>query len=154
MSSQANTAADGRQFIDQLEASLREQPNLDAADRDFLIQHFRDAFDNAEAGGRGFDRQAWADSVAELGLGQAEQEALLGKFDQAFGGQDNEARDLGEEFVRRLARDGEAAAHAWLHEQIGQIKRSRGASAAVQVVQGLPPQIGKVAAARKPGPWG
>ncbi|MGO1070914.1 hypothetical protein [Lysobacter sp. CA199] len=154
MSSQAQTAAAGRQFIEQLEASLRERPNLDAADRDFLLKHFRDAFENAEASGRGFDRQAWTDSVAQLGLGEAEQDALLQKFDQAFGGMEGETRDLGDEFVRRLASEGEAKAQQWLHEQIGKIKRTRGADAAVQVVQGLPPQIGKVAAARKPGPWG
>lgn len=155
MSSPPNqTALDGQRFIDELETSLRNQPHLDAVDRDFLIKHFRDALDNPQANGQGFDRQAWVDAVTQLGLGETEQEALLGKFDQAFQPLGGETRELGDEFSRRLARDGEASAQQWLQGQIDAIKRARGASAAAQIAQGLPPQVGKVAMARKPGPWG
>lgn len=155
MSSQPNpTALDGQGFLDALETSLRNQPNLDAVDRDFLIKHFREALDNPQGNTQGFDRQAWVEAVSQLGLGETEQEALLSKFDQAFQPLEGETRELGDEFTRRLAQDGEASAQQWLQGQIDRIKRARGAGAAAQIVQGLPPQLGKVAMARKPGPWG
>lgn len=153
-SSPQPSALDGRQFLDELEASLRNQPNLDAVDRDFLIKHFREALDNPQANAQGFDRQSWVDAVAQLGLGEAEQEALLNRFDQAFQPLQGETRELGDEFTRRLARDGEASAQQWLQGEIDRIKRARGAGTAAQIAQGLPPQVGKVAMARKPGPWG
>lgn len=155
MSSQpSQPALDGQGFLDALETSLRNQPNLDAVDREHMLKHFREALENPQGNTEGFDRQAWADVISQLGLDDAQQEALLNKFDQVLDPNQGETRDLGTEFNRRLTQDGEASAQQWLQGQIDQIKRTRGASAAVQIARGLPPEVGKVAMARKPGPWG
>lgn len=121
------SAADREQMLAQLDESLARNPDLDAADRESILGHFREALEKEAAatatagtapGQHGPDRNQWMQTLDMLAandmLSPNDREALVQQFDRSIGSLQSEALDTAMEFAKRCQRDGEASAREWL----------------------------------------
>lgn len=121
--------ADHQQMLAQLDASLAENPDVDAADRETILQHFRDALENEAASAStsaaqvGPDRAQWMETldllVGNQLLDESDRNELVRQFDDAMGSLQTDALQTATDFARRCSEQGEAAAQEWLTGQIG-----------------------------------
>lgn len=138
--------ADHEQMLAQLDASLAENPDVDAADRETILRHFRDALESEAASAStsqsvGPDRAQWMETldllVANQMLDESDRNELVRQFDDALGSLQNDALRTATEFAQRCREQGEAAAQAWLTEQMGSAQTAASADHAM----GLPAHV-------------
>ncbi len=120
--------ADHEQMLAQLDASLAENPDVDAADRETILRHFRDALETEAASANssesvGPDRAQWMETldllVGNQMLDETDRNELVRQFDDALGSLQTDAMRTATEFARRCKDQGEAAAQEWLTAQLG-----------------------------------
>ncbi len=122
--------ADHEQMLAQLDASLADNPDVDAADRETILRHFRDALESEAAAATpavsvGPDRAQWLQTLDLLVdnqvLDEPDRNELVRQFDDAMGSLQTDAMRTVSEFSRRCTENGEAAAQEWLTGQLGDI---------------------------------
>jgi len=112
-----------QEVVQKFEASLREQPKLDAEGLEFILEQFRQAVFNAplEPGIVPLDADSWAPTLNDLVqnglLEEDERNALARQFEQAAAVSQGNDTKIVLEFAKRLKRDGEASAMEWLTRQ-------------------------------------
>lgn len=120
--------ADHEQMLAQLDASLADNPDVDAADRETILRHFRDALETEAASASpaqsvGPDRAQWMATldllVGNHMLDETDRNELVRQFDDAMGSLQNDALHTATEFARRCREQGEGAAQDWLSGQLG-----------------------------------
>jgi hypothetical protein len=113
------------QLYNQFEELLGGQGNIDAADRDSLLRHFRDALDDQSAASEPVDVDTMQADVAQT-LGLMQQHGLIDSQDSMDMGQafaralqplHNETLKRATEFARRVHEEGEEAANQWFAAQ-------------------------------------
>jgi len=114
-----------KQLYGQFEELLGGQGNIDAADRDSLLRHFRDALDEQSAATEPVDVDKMQSDVAQT-LDLMQQHGLIDSQDSVDMGQafakalqplQNETLQRATEFARRVREEGEEAASQWLAAQ-------------------------------------
>ncbi|KIQ97145.1 hypothetical protein [Lysobacter sp. A03] len=119
--------ADHEQMLAQLDASLAENPDVDAADRETILRHFREALESEAASAStpqsvGPDRAQWMETldllVGNQMLDETDRNELVRQFDDALGSLQNDALRTATEFARRCNEQGEASAQEWLSGQL------------------------------------
>lgn len=120
-------AADHEQMLAQLDASLASNPDVDAADRETMLRHFRDALESEPAAVDGApqagpDRRQWVETLDLLAqdrlLDEDDRNDMLRQFDDAMGSLQSDAVRTATEFSQRCQRDGEGAAQQWLADRM------------------------------------
>ena len=140
--------ADHEQMLAQLDASLAENPDVDAADRETILRHFRDALENEAASAStpaqaGPDRAQWMETldllVGNQLLDDSDRNELVRQFDDAMGSLQSDAMQTATGFARRCSEQGEAAAQEWLTAQLR--SSSSNGSAPATAPAGLPAHV-------------
>jgi hypothetical protein len=139
-SQEQNPQIDHQEVLAELEESLLQRPNLDAAERETMMRHFETALQqpgNAN-GAIGPDRNAWIQTLELLKqenvIAQEDGEALLRHFDEAMDVVQNDTLKLAAE----LAAKGDGA----IDPQTWQARRAASASAAPEAMpHGLPSSL-------------
>lgn len=120
-------SADHEQMLAQLDASLAENPDVDAADRETILRHFRDALEDEAASATasttvGPDRAQWMETLELLVdnqmLDETDRNELVRQFDDALGNLQTDAMRTATEFARLSRDQGDAAAQQWLTTQL------------------------------------
>ncbi len=141
-SSQDHTAQlDRQQVLAELEESLLQRPDLDAAERETMLRHFEAALQNPAAvgGEAGPDRNAWIETLdllqQENVIASEDRDALVRNFDEAMHALQGDTIRLAAEYAAL----GEAATdpEAW--------RSRRAAMAPAAAAPGLPPSLAAVA---------
>jgi len=123
-----------QEVVQKFEASLREQPSLDAEGLEFILEQFRQAVFAAplEPGIVPLDADSWAPTLNDLVqnglLEEDERNALARQFEQAAAVSQQSDAKIVLEFAKRLKRDGEASAMEWLTRQPDALRRGGDAS--------------------------
>jgi len=148
-----------RQVLARLEATVRDNPDLDDDGRAWLMRHYRDAVDNADIDPTRIarpDRKQWIEMLETLQAdGQANEEDvadLVRRFDEAMGPLESPQLEMAVEFARRCRQDGEAQAVQWLEARRAAADESRRATAATGDAARVPPD--KTPARRTRSPRG
>ncbi len=114
-----------KQLYGEFEDLLSGQGSIDAADRDSLLRHFRDALDEQSATSEPVDVDRMQADVAQT-LELMQQHGLIDSQDSMDMGQafakalqplQNETLQRATEYARRVREDGEEAANQWLAAQ-------------------------------------
>ena len=114
-----------KQLYGEFEDLLSGQGSIDAADRDSLLRHFRDALDEQSAASEPVDVDRMQADVAQT-LELMQQHGLIDSQDSVDMGQafakalqplQNETLQQATEYARRVREDGEEAASHWLAAQ-------------------------------------
>lgn len=124
-------------LLAKLEATVKSNPDLDEAGREFLMRHYRDAVAIAQIKPTLVskpDRGQWIGMLESLQAdGLASEESVAGlvrKFDAALDPLDSPELDTAVEFARRCEQDGEQEALKWLETRREAAEESKRASAA------------------------
>ena len=142
-----------KQLFGDFEEMLGNQGNIDAADRDSLLRHFRDALDEQSAASEPVDVERMQADVAQTldlmqqhGLIDSQDSADMGEaFARALQPLQNETLQRATEFARRCREDGQESASQWLAAQ------STGAPAAAPAVsQSIPAHVAGALDASQP----
>lgn len=127
---------DAQQVLAELEQSLLQRADLDAADRETMLRHFEAALrDPSAAAAAGPDRAAWIETLEllqrERVIASEDRDALVRNFDDAMHALQDDTLKLAAEYAAL----GQAAAdpEAWQRRRAG----ARPAAAAA----GLPPSL-------------
>jgi hypothetical protein len=118
-----------KEAVQKFEASLREQPRLDAEGLEFILEQFRQAVFNTplQPGIAPLDADSWAPTLNDLVqnglLEEDERNALARQFEQAAAVSQQSDTKIVLEFAKRLKRDGEASAMEWLTRQPDGLRR-------------------------------
>lgn len=116
-----------KQLYGEFEELLSGQGSIDAADRDSLLRHFRDALDEQSATSEPVDVARMQSDVAQT-LELMQQHGLIDSQDSVDMGQafakalqplQDETLQRATEYARRVRDDGEEAANQWFAAQGG-----------------------------------
>lgn len=142
-----------------LEATVRDNPDLDDQGRAWLMRHYRDAVASAEIDPARVarpDRKQWIEILETLQAdGQASEEDvadLVRRFDAAMSPLDSPQLEMAVEFARRCRQEGQAQAMEWLESRRAAAEESRRATAATGGEARVP--AGKAPARRTRAPRG
>jgi len=126
----SNAAADDleqmrKQLFGEFEEMLSSQGNIDAADRDSLLRHFRDALEEQSAASEAVDVDRMQADVAQTldlmqqhGLIDSQDSVDMGEaFAKALQPLQDETLQRATEFARRVREDGQESANQWLAAQ-------------------------------------
>lgn len=135
-----------KDLLAKLEATVRDNPDLDAEGREYLMEHYRNAVATAPIEPSLIvkpDRKQWIEMLESLqadGLASEEDVAVLVRqFDAAMSPLDSTELELAVEFARRCEQDGEEQALAWMESRRAAAAESRRATAATDVDTRLQP---------------
>jgi hypothetical protein len=129
---------DRQQVLAELEQSLLQRSDLDAADRETMLRHFEAALQDpsaAAAGAPGPDRDAWIETLEllqrERVIASEDRDALVRNFDDAMHALQDDTLKLAAEYAAL----GQAAAdpEAW--------QRRRAGAQQAAAMPGLPPSL-------------
>ncbi len=142
-----------KQLYGEFEDLLSGQGSIDAADRDSLLRHFRDALDEQSATSEPVDVDRMQADVAQT-LELMQQHGLIDSQDSMDMGQafakalqplQDETLQRATEFARRCREDGQESANQWLAAQ------SAGAGAsALPMSQSIPAHVASALDTGKP----
>lgn len=126
-----------QQVLARLEATVRDNPDLDDDGRAWLMQHYRNAVESADIDPKRIarpDRKQWIETLEALqasGLASDEDVAILVRqFDAAMEPLDSPQLRTLAEFSERVERDGHEAAVEWLESRRAAMEESKRATAA------------------------
>lgn len=121
-----NTDSNRQEFLDELDASLRQRPDLDASERETILRHFEDAFDQVQAGNRqSTDIQAsWNEVFETLHQNHVLNDTEVKQLNEQFGSLDeilqSDAARMALQFNRLRQKAGTEQANEWLAQQLRQ----------------------------------
>lgn len=113
-------------FLDELDASLRQRPDLDASERETILRHFEDAFDRVQAGnGPSTDTQAsWNEVFEALHQNNVLNDTEVKRLNEQFGSLDeilqSDAARMALQFNQLRQQAGTEQANEWLAQQLRQ----------------------------------
>jgi hypothetical protein len=113
-------------FLDELDASLRQRPDLDASERETILRHFEDAFDRAQTGdGQATDTQAsWSEMFESLQQNNVLSDMEVKQLNEQFGSLDeimqSDAARMALQFNKLRQKAGAEQAREWLAQQLQQ----------------------------------
>lgn len=113
-------------FLDELDASLRQRPDLDASERETILRHFEDAFDRVQAGnGQATDTQAsWSEVFETLRQNNVLSDTEVKQLNEQFGSLDeilqSDAARMALQFNQLRQKAGAEQANEWLAQQLRQ----------------------------------
>jgi hypothetical protein len=121
----AELETDMKDFLQQLDAALQEDPNLDRETRDALLRQLEDTMGesgtNAAALATIPDRAVWMDAMQALqssgAIDESEANDLIRQINQALQPLQRRESQLAIEFSRRLQIEGEEKALAWFRRE-------------------------------------
>lgn len=126
-----------QQVLARLEATVRDNPDLDDDGRAYLMRHYREAVEKADIDPKRIarpDRKQWIETLEGLqssGLASEEDVAdLVRRFDAAMSPLDSPELEQATEFARRCEQDGEEKAIEWLEARRAAAAESRRATTA------------------------
>ena len=120
------TGAGRKGFLDELDASLRQRPDLDASERETILRHFEEAFDQAAAGNRqSTDTQvSWNEVFENLRENNVLSDTEVNQLNERFGHLDeilqSDVARLALQFNKFRQESGAEKAGEWLAQKLQQ----------------------------------